>query len=178
MDLIDCIQWQLPCQSAPLVILDDCFAELFKWDPQQPLQETDADLIVLSDDAPTLAFLGSLCAQRAAVFLTALSHRTASMLKTMLVVAGVAECQVFLSALPETTCLSSGPQSGQTQGVGAEALSALAELLHPQVKAADLPAGVKGDLRGLAWELAGACVFDLGLDCSGHVFALGKTSSL
>eukprot|EP01038_Epipyxis_sp_PR26KG_P007461 gene7461-10171_t len=46
------------------------------------------------------------------------------------------------------------------------------------VPAADLPPNVKFDLKVLTHHLAGSIIFNLGLDPTGAVFALGKTASL
>eukprot|EP01034_Spumella_vulgaris_P043111 gene43111-53510_t len=47
-----------------------------------------------------------------------------------------------------------------------------------EVIAADLPSDLKRELKTLSHEVAGALMFDLGLDPSSSLFALGKTSSL
>jgi hypothetical protein len=47
-----------------------------------------------------------------------------------------------------------------------------------EVAAADIPLKDSSKLKGLAHELAGTLVFDLGLDPSSSIYALGNTSSL
>lgn len=42
----------------------------------------------------------------------------------------------------------------------------------------DLPPEVRTQLKSLAFEIAGSCVFDLNIDPRNSIFSLGKTSSL